>query len=89
MVAFQRSIQDLVEKGQGPAGRALDRLPTFAQESLVKMLGYPYQFPQLDSFTKCLMAAQPVLSMTMLNAQENSLKCRCSRLPINLRMFNL
>ena len=58
MVAFQRSIQDLVEKGQGPAGRALDRLPTFAQESLVKMLGYPYQFPQLDSFTKCLMAAQ-------------------------------
>ena len=32
MVAFQRSIHDLVEKGQGSAGRALDRLPTFAQE---------------------------------------------------------
>lgn len=58
MVAFQRSIHDLVEKGQGSAGRALDRLPTFAQESLNKLLGYPYQFPQLDSFTKCLMAAQ-------------------------------
>ncbi|MFW1945991.1 alpha/beta hydrolase [Acinetobacter guillouiae] len=58
MVAFQRSIHDLVEKGQGSAGRALDRLPTFAQESLTKLLGYPYQFPQLDSFTKCLMAAQ-------------------------------
>ena len=58
MVAFQRSIHDLVEKGQGSAGRALDHLPTFAQESLTKLLGYPYQFPQLDSFTKCLMAAQ-------------------------------
>ena len=58
MVAFQRSIQDLVEKGQGSAGRTLDRLPTFAQESLAKLLGYPYEFPQLDSFTKCLMAAQ-------------------------------
>nr|ADF42071.1 putative lipase/esterase [Acinetobacter sp. XMZ-26] len=58
MVAFQRSIHDLVEKGQGSAGRALDRLPTFAQESLTKLLAYPYQFPQLDSFTKCLMAAQ-------------------------------
>lgn len=58
MVAFQRSIHDLVEKGQGSSGRALDRLPTFAQESLTKLLGYPYQFPQLDSFTKCLMAAQ-------------------------------
>lgn len=58
MVAFQRSIHDLVEKGQGSAGRVLDRLPTFAQESLTKLLGYPYQFPQLDSFTKCLMAAQ-------------------------------
>ena len=58
MVAFQRSTHDLVEKGQGSAGRALDRLPTFAQESLTKLLGYPYQFPQLDSFTKCLMAAQ-------------------------------
>jgi acetyl esterase/lipase len=58
MVAFQRNIHELVEKGQGSAGRAVDRLPTFAQESLSKLLGYPYQFPQLDSFTKCLMATQ-------------------------------
>lgn len=58
MVAFQRNMQSLVEKGQGPAGRAIDRLPSFAQESLAKLLGYPYEFPQLDSFTKCLMAAQ-------------------------------
>ena len=50
MVAFQRNIQDIVEKGQGAAGRTLDRLPTFAQESLAKLLGYPYEFPQLDRF---------------------------------------
>lgn len=47
-----------MEGGQGSAGRALDRLPSLVQESLVKVLGYPYQYPQLDSFTKCLMAAQ-------------------------------
>lgn len=58
MGALQHNIQELIEKGQGPAGRTLDRLPAFAQESLAKLLGYPYQFPQLDSFTKCLMAAQ-------------------------------
>ena len=58
MVAFQRNIHNIVEKGQGVAGRTLDRLPTFAQDSLAKLLGYPYEFPQLDSFTKCLMAAQ-------------------------------
>ena len=58
MVAFNRNLQEFLEKGQGPAGRTLDRLPKFAQESLVKVLGYPYEYPQLDSFTKCLMAAQ-------------------------------
>ncbi|OTG79586.1 alpha/beta hydrolase [Acinetobacter sp. ANC 4648] len=58
MVAFNKNLQELIEKAQGTAGRSLDRLPRFAQESLVKVLGYPYQYPQLDSFTKCLMAAQ-------------------------------
>ncbi len=58
MVALTKNLQELIEKGQGTAGRSLDRLPRFAQESLVKVLGYPYQYPQLDSFTKCLMAAQ-------------------------------
>ncbi|MFC2995696.1 alpha/beta hydrolase [Acinetobacter sichuanensis] len=58
MVAFNKNIQELIEKAQGPAARSLDRLPKFAQESLVKLLGYPYQYPQLDSFTKCMMAAQ-------------------------------
>lgn len=52
------NLQKMIEQGQGTAGRGLDRLPAFAQESLVKLLGYPYQYPQLDSFTKCLMAAQ-------------------------------
>ena len=54
----QQKLQALLEKGQGPAARALDKLPAFIQESIVKLLGYPYQYPQLDSFTKCLMAVQ-------------------------------
>lgn len=58
MVAFNKNIQEFIEKTQGPAARSLDRLPKFAQESLVKLLGYPYQYPQLDSFIKCMMAAQ-------------------------------
>lgn len=53
-----KNLQEKIEQGQGTAGRALDRLPKFAQESLAKLLGYPYKYPQLDSFTKCLMAAQ-------------------------------
>lgn len=58
MVAITQNIQELLEKGQGPAARVLDKLPSFVQESLVRVLGYPYQYPQLDSFTKCLMAVQ-------------------------------
>ena len=55
---LNNKLQQFIESGQGAAGRAVDRLPAFAQESLVKLLGYPYQYPELDSFTKCIMAAQ-------------------------------
>ena len=55
-MAFTQNLQEKIEQGQGAAGRTLDRLPKFAQESLAKLLGYPYQYPQLDSFTKCLSA---------------------------------
>ena len=55
---FNNKIQQLLENGQGSAGRALDRLPSVVQNALVKALGYPYDYPDLDSFTKCLMAAQ-------------------------------
>ena len=58
LTAFIQTIQELLEKGQGPAARALDKLPSFVQESIAKVLGYPYQYPQLDSFIKCLMAVQ-------------------------------
>lgn len=58
MGSLNNKLQQLMENGQGSAGRTLDRLPSVVQESLVKVLGYPYQYPQLDSFTKCLMAAQ-------------------------------
>lgn len=58
MGTLNNKLQHLLESGQGSAGRAIDRLPSLVQESLVKVLGYPYDYPQLDSFTKCLMAAQ-------------------------------
>lgn len=58
MTAFNQKIQTLLDKGQGPAARALDKLPRLAQESLAKILGYAYQYPELDSFTKCMMAVQ-------------------------------
>ena len=58
MGSLNNKLHQLLESSQGTAGRTLDRLPSIAQESLAKLLGYPYQYPQLDSFTKCLMAAQ-------------------------------
>jgi len=32
MVAFGRTLQTVLEKGQGTAARTLDRLPSFAQK---------------------------------------------------------
>lgn len=58
MVDLNKKLQQLLENGQGTAGRALDRMPSIVQESLAKLLGYPHQYPELDSFTKALMAAQ-------------------------------
>ena len=58
MTAFNQNLQQLLEKGQGTAARALDKLPSFVQDSLAKALGYPYIFPDLDPFIKCMMAAQ-------------------------------
>ena len=58
MTAFNQKIQTLLDQGQGPAARILDKLPRLAQESLAKILGYSYQYPELDAFTKCLMAVQ-------------------------------
>ncbi|WP_445116952.1 alpha/beta hydrolase [Acinetobacter sp. WZC-1] len=52
------NLEKVVEKGQGIVIRAVDRLPAFAQEAMVKALGYPYHYPRLDSFIKWLMAAQ-------------------------------
>ena len=58
MTAFNQKMQGFLEKGQGAAGRALDKLPGFVQERLAKGLGYPYVFPELDPLIKCMMAAQ-------------------------------
>lgn len=58
MGIFQRNLKIKIEESQGAAARVLDRLPRIAQEGIVKSLGYPYQYPQLDSLIKCLMAVQ-------------------------------
>lgn len=58
MVAFNQTLQKMIEKGQGTAARTLDRLPALVQERLVKALNYPYQYPELDPLIKCMMAAQ-------------------------------
>ena len=58
MTAFNQKIQGFLEKGQGAAGRALDKLPGFVQERLAKGLGYPCIYPELDPLIKCIMAAQ-------------------------------
>lgn len=50
--------QRIMHHTQGPAARLMDRLPAVAQDALAKVLGYPYIYPMLDSFTKCLMAVQ-------------------------------
>jgi acetyl esterase len=49
-------IKPLLEQAQLPAARVLDRLPTFSQRALVKLLAYPYDYPELDPLTACLMA---------------------------------
>ena len=48
MVAFNQTLQNIIEKSQGTAARTLDRLPRFTQASLAKILGYPYEYPDLD-----------------------------------------
>ncbi|WP_374574332.1 alpha/beta hydrolase [Acinetobacter sp.] len=64
MNALNHRLQALLEKGQGAAIRALDRLPGFVQEGLAKGLGYPFIFPELDPLIKCMMAAQLKQSKT-------------------------
>lgn len=46
------------EKGQGFGARMLNHMPGMAQEALAKALDYPYIYPDLDPFVKCLMAIQ-------------------------------
>lgn len=49
-------IKNILQHTQVPAARVLDRLPTFSQRALLKLLAYPYDYPELDAFSACLMA---------------------------------
>lgn len=51
-------IREKIEKRQGTAARLLDRTPRIIQNALVNVLSYPYHYPDLDPFIKCMMAAQ-------------------------------
>ncbi|MFC6052806.1 esterase [Acinetobacter sp. Ac_877] len=51
-------IREKIEKRQGTAARLLDRTPRIIQNTLVNVLSYPYHYPDLDPFIKCMMAAQ-------------------------------
>ncbi len=57
-MALNQFIQRVMHMGQGPAARLMDRLPSVALEGLAKALGYDYIYPDLDPFTKCMMAIQ-------------------------------
>lgn len=51
-------ITQNIESKQGSAARVLDRMPEFVQNAVVRVLKYPFNYPQLDSFTRALMAVQ-------------------------------
>lgn len=58
MITRAQKIKNILEKSQGIAARALDRMPHILQKSFVSALSYPYQYPHLDPFIKCIMALQ-------------------------------
>jgi acetyl esterase len=51
-----RKLKYFLEQAQVPAARVLAHLPEFSQRGLLKLLGYPYDYPELEPFTACLMA---------------------------------
>ncbi|WP_168418713.1 alpha/beta hydrolase [Acinetobacter towneri] len=58
MQILNSSLKQRLHKGQGTAARFLNKLPDRAHEALAQALAYPYQYPDLDPFIKCMMAAQ-------------------------------
>lgn len=60
------SMEKLIEKGQGPAARFLDKLPRVVQQQLSKVLGFQHDFPELHPFLKCLNAIQAKQGKTTL-----------------------
>ncbi|AVH49893.1 alpha/beta hydrolase [Acinetobacter sp. SWBY1] len=58
MQILNSSLKNKLHKGQGAAARALNKLPSRVHHTLAQALGYPYHYPDLDPFIKCMMAAQ-------------------------------
>ena len=55
---LQKVLHSTIEKGQGTVARTLNKLPSIAQNGIVKALGYPFNYPELDSMTRLLMAVK-------------------------------
>ena len=66
------TIKQILQHSQVPAARLIDHLPQFSQRALVKLLGYPYDYPELDPFTACLMAIQHKQGRASFLAQDVS-----------------
>ena len=55
MQILNSSLKNKLHKGQGAAARALNKLPSRVHHTLAQALGYPYHYPDLDPFIKCMM----------------------------------
>ena len=58
MQILNSSFKQRLYKGQGTAARILNKLPGRVHAALAQSLAYPYQYPDLDPFIKCMMALQ-------------------------------
>lgn len=51
-------LKNRLDKSQGTLARVLDRMPRIVQTSFAQVLSYPYSYPHLDPFIKCMLAIQ-------------------------------
>lgn len=58
MMMANQKIKNTLNRSQGTAARVLDHMPRMLQKALVKTFSYPYDYPDLDPFIKCILAIQ-------------------------------
>lgn len=55
---MRKKLINIFDQHQEITARIVDRMPKIVQKSLAELLSYPYQYPNLDSFIQCMLAAQ-------------------------------